>query len=606
MAERASGSIYELGYQRYAGARLGRRHAVWALYTQSLRSVFGIGRSGWAKAAAFGLLVIALLPAVAQLSFAAIAPREVDVIPPQDYYGLIEPLLAIFCAIIAPELVGRDQRTKTLSLYFSRALRREDYAIARYAAMVTAMLAMTVLPQLLMFAGNMSASTDVGSYLRDNWQDLPAIAASALLLSALVAGIGLAIACQTSSRTYATVAIVAAFLLTTGIAAAVFEAAGAQRREVRAAVQSVPRGARLHDLDLRLRPDRRQRATDEGQHARLGVCVRRRRVRRRFAAHRHPAVREDLRMTNEGRQHGVIEAANVTRWYGSVVAVNDVSFSLGPGVTGLLGPNGAGKSTILHMLAGFLEPSSGTLHVGGAPAWRNHHELYRTTGLVPEREAVFPFLTGHEFVLLNARLQHLPDPEAATRRALQLVGMEYAEGRKLGGYSKGMKQRIKVASAIVHDPQVLLLDEPFNGTDPRQRLEMMDLLRKMAAEGRTIVFSSHILDEVERLAERVLVIVSGRLAASGDFRAIRQLMTDRPHAFTVASSDDRRLAQALVGHPTVVGVEIGKESLTVRTAQYLAFTRVAPRLAREQQITLRELVPTDESLESVFSYLVNR
>ena len=150
-------------------------------------------------------------------------------------------------------------------------------------------------------------------------------------------------------------------------------------------------------------------------------------------------------MTNGTPAHGVIELANVSRWYGSVVAVNDVSFALGPGITGLLGPNGAGKSTILHMLAGFLKPSSGTVQIGGAPAWRNHQHLYRTIGLVPEREAVYPFLTGYEFVLLNARLYGLPDPEAAARRALSLVGMEYAENRKLGGYSKGMKQRIKVA-----------------------------------------------------------------------------------------------------------------------------------------------------------------
>lgn len=226
MANQAAGSIYELGYQRYAGVRLGRRHAVWALYTQSLRVIFGFGRSGWAKAAAFGLIAIALLPAVVTLSVAALAPRDVELTAPEDYYGLIEPLLAIFCAIIAPELMGRDQRTKTLSLYFSRALRREDYAVARYAAMVTAMLAMTLLPQLLMFAGNMSATSDVAGYLRDNWQDLPAIVASALLLSALVAGVGLAIACQTSNRAYSTVAIVAAFLLSTGVSTAIFEAAG--------------------------------------------------------------------------------------------------------------------------------------------------------------------------------------------------------------------------------------------------------------------------------------------------------------------------------------------------------------------------------------------
>lgn len=300
-----------------------------------------------------------------------------------------------------------------------------------------------------------------------------------------------------------------------------------------------------------------------------------------------------------------IEAVNVSRWYGNVVAVNDVSFSLGPGITGLLGPNGAGKSTILHMAAGFLRPSKGTVRIAGRPAWRNH-EMYANVGFVPEKEAVYPFLTGYQFVLLNAKLYGLSDPAGATRRAIRAVDMEAAEERRLGGYSKGMKQRLKVAAAIVHDPQILLLDEPFNGTDPAQRLQMMDLLRHMAGEGRTIVFSSHILDEVERLARNVLVIVAGRLVASGDFRAIRRLMTDRPHTFTVHSSDNRRLAAALVADESVFGVELDDEHLTVRTSQFADFTRAAPRIAKAAGITLQQLLPTDESLESVFSYLVKR
>ena len=300
-----------------------------------------------------------------------------------------------------------------------------------------------------------------------------------------------------------------------------------------------------------------------------------------------------------------IEAVNVSRWYGNVVAVNDVSFSLGPGITGLLGPNGAGKSTILHMAAGFLRPSKGTVRIAGRPAWRNH-EMYRNVGLVPEKETVYPFLTGYQFVHLSARLFGLSDPAEAARRAIRAVDMEAPQDRRLGGYSKGMKQRMKVAAAIVHDPQILLLDEPFSGTDPAQRLQMMDHLRRMANEGRTIVFSSHILDEVERLAENVLVIVAGRLAASGDFRAIRRLMTDRPHTFTVQSRDNRRLAVALVADESVFGVELDDEHLTVRTSQFADFTHAAPRIAKSEGITLQELLPTDESLESVFSYLVKR
>ena len=297
--------------------------------------------------------------------------------------------------------------------------------------------------------------------------------------------------------------------------------------------------------------------------------------------------------------------AAVSRWYGNVVAVNDVSFEVGPGITGLLGPNGAGKTTLLHMMAGFLAPSAGTVQLDETPTWR-HPEIYRIVCFVPEREAVHPFLTGREFVHASARLQSVGDPEAATSRAIEMVDLAGAADRAIGGYSKGMRQRAKVAAALVHDPGVLILDEPFNGMDPRQRLHMMDLLRAMAAEGRTILFSSHILEEVERLSDRVLVVVAGRLAASGDFRRIRRLMTDRPHSFTVRASDGRRLARELLDSPEVDAVELRDGVLTVRTGDYGALTRSIGPAAQRAGVSLLELRPADESLESVFSYLVRR
>jgi ABC-2 type transport system ATP-binding protein len=298
-----------------------------------------------------------------------------------------------------------------------------------------------------------------------------------------------------------------------------------------------------------------------------------------------------------------IELRNVSRWYGNVVAVNDITMTIGPGVTGLLGPNGAGKSTLLHLIAGFLPPSRGTLTIGTAAAWRNP-EIYRTVGLVPERDSVYAFLTGEEFVRATARLHQLADPQAATRRAIAIVDMADAQERKISTYSKGMRQRIKVAAALVHDPEVLLLDEPFNGMDPRQRLHMIDLLTKLGAEGRTILLSSHILEEVERLAGTIQVIVAGRLAASGDFRAIRRLMTSRPHVFLVRTSDDRLLGSALIGSPAVTAVELTRGGLQVRASDYGRFSRELAAVARDRGIRLRELLPEDESLESVFAYLV--
>jgi len=223
--ESTAGSIYDLGYKRYEGARLGRRHAIWALYIYSVRAVFGIGRSLSSKVGPMGLAVIAFLPAVIQLGVAAIAPEDVEVSRPEEYYGFIQIVLAVFCAVVAPELVGRDQRTQTLSLYFSRALRRQDYALAKFAALVTGLLAITVIPQVIMFVGNGLAANDFGDYLQDKWTDLPSVLGSAVLLSCLIAGIGLVIAAQTPRRAYSTVGILAAFVLTSAVGASLFEAA---------------------------------------------------------------------------------------------------------------------------------------------------------------------------------------------------------------------------------------------------------------------------------------------------------------------------------------------------------------------------------------------
>ncbi|GII75632.1 ABC transporter ATP-binding protein [Sphaerisporangium rufum] len=299
-----------------------------------------------------------------------------------------------------------------------------------------------------------------------------------------------------------------------------------------------------------------------------------------------------------------IELRQVSRWYGNVVAVNDVSMNVGPGVTGLLGPNGAGKSTLLHVMAGFLAPSTGTATLDGRPIWRNH-DIYRSIGLVPEREGVYGFLTGRQFVLSSARLHRLPEPEDAAAKALALVEMEAAKDRRIETYSKGMRQRVKVAAALVHDPRVLLLDEPFNGMDPRQRLHLMDLVRELGAAGRTILFSSHILEEVERVAQHIEVLVAGRHAASGDFREIRRRMTDRPHLFRVRSSDDRRLAAALIADASSGAVSLAEGGLEVQALDFRRFTWLLPRVARDAGVSVWQVSPADEDLESVFSYLIS-
>ena len=312
----------------------------------------------------------------------------------------------------------------------------------------------------------------------------------------------------------------------------------------------------------------------------------------------------------------------VSRWFGNVVAVNDVTMSIGPGVTGLLGPNGAGKSTLIHMMAGFLAPSAGNVTLDDEPVWRNE-AIYRRVGLVPEREAMYDSISGWQFVLANAKLHRLPDPSEAARDALDRVVMTDVKDRDIATYSKGVKQRIKIATALVHDPPVLLLDEPFNGMDPRQRLQLMDLLHAMGDEGRTILFSSHILEEVEQIAGNIQVMVAGRHAASGDFRDIRRLMTERPHQYWIRSDNDRALASAIIAEQSASGVELvtangtgrGQSTtgardtravLHVQATDVSRFVRALPQVAARHGIRLFEVTPADESLESVFSYLVAR
>jgi ABC-2 type transport system ATP-binding protein len=299
----------------------------------------------------------------------------------------------------------------------------------------------------------------------------------------------------------------------------------------------------------------------------------------------------------------VIALRGVAKWYGDVVAVSDLTFGIGVGVTALLGPNGAGKSTILNLVSGLIRPSSGTVHVLDHPV-PGDIAIYRNIGLAGEQEQLYGPLTGREFVRFNAILQKVPDPELATERSIAVVDLADAADRAVGGYSKGMRQRIKVAAALVHDPKVLLLDEPLNGTDPVQRATLIALIRRLGDEGKTVVVSSHVLSEVERFARNVLVIVNGKLAAAGDFRTIRERMDERDHVVRIRCDDPRRLAAALVVEPVTTSIRMADGRLIAETNDVRQFGRLVPEAARREGIRLFEIQPVDESLASVFSYLV--
>jgi ABC-2 type transport system ATP-binding protein len=301
-----------------------------------------------------------------------------------------------------------------------------------------------------------------------------------------------------------------------------------------------------------------------------------------------------------------IVANSVSKWFGALVAVSDVSFDVGPGVTALLGPNGAGKSTMFRMLTGLARPSKGSVRVLDRDP-REDPSVTRLIGLVPQQESVFEPLTAHEFVTLAARLHGVSDPGNAATRALEKVDLDPADRRRLPAYSKGMRQRVKVAQAIVHDPTVLVLDEPLTGLDPRQRADMVAFFRSLGGEGRCVIVSSHVLDEVERLGSQVLVMSQGRLAAAGDFRELRALMDDRPMRIRVRTDRPRQLAGALLEAGTAVGARLdGDDVLELDTTDARALAHAIAPVARDRHARLYEVLPLDADLEGVFRYVVER
>lgn len=299
-----------------------------------------------------------------------------------------------------------------------------------------------------------------------------------------------------------------------------------------------------------------------------------------------------------------VEIADVSVWFGPKVALSELSCSFGPGVTGLLGPNGAGKTTLMRAMTGLVGVNQGTVRVEGRNP-RRDRGVHGRMALVPEDEAVPAGLTARQLVRYVADLYQIPDREAPDA-ALQSVAMLDVADRRVDGFSKGMRQRTKIAAALVTDPQVLVLDEPLNGADPVQRLHLIALFKQLGSDGKTVIVSSHVLNEVERMAERVIVLMHGRLAAAGGRHAIRDAMDDRPRHVLVRSDDGRRLAATLIGLASVAGVTIDTDrgGLVIQTVQARDLATALPRLAREASIRLLEVRALDDSLESLFRELV--
>ncbi len=299
-----------------------------------------------------------------------------------------------------------------------------------------------------------------------------------------------------------------------------------------------------------------------------------------------------------------VEIDNVSVWFGPKVALSELSCSFGPGVTGLLGPNGAGKTTLMRAITGLVGVNQGTVRIEGRDP-RRDRRVHARMALVPEDEAVPAGLTARQLVRYVADLYRITDRDAPDN-ALSTVAMLDVADRRVDGFSKGMRQRTKIAAALVTDPQVLVLDEPLNGADPVQRLHLIALFKQLGADGRTVIVSSHVLNEVERMAERVIVLMHGRLAAAGGRHAIRDAMDDRPRHVLVRSDDARRLAAALFVLESVAGVtfDTSRDGLVIQTVQARELAIALPRLARDSSIRLFEVRALDDSLESLFRELV--
>jgi ABC-2 type transport system ATP-binding protein len=305
----------------------------------------------------------------------------------------------------------------------------------------------------------------------------------------------------------------------------------------------------------------------------------------------------------------IIEFDGVSKWYGNVIGINKLTLRIPAGVTGLLGPNGAGKSTLLQLATGQLYPSQGTVRVLGESVW-NNTPLMRHIGLCPEQDAFYEWMTGFDFVRTCARLTGMGrrDCAQATERAMGLVGMTENMNRAIRGYSKGMRQRTKLAQALVHVPQVLFLDEPFTGTDPVGRRDMIDVIRGLGARGCSVLVSSHVLHEVQALTPNIILLHRGRLVAEGHVRDIRDLIDQHPHRIVLVSDNYRALAEKVVGWEDVEGIRVKsrENALLVETRRPDAFYARLPELATGNGSAIREVYSEDDNLEAVFKYLVSK
>jgi ABC-2 type transport system ATP-binding protein len=302
----------------------------------------------------------------------------------------------------------------------------------------------------------------------------------------------------------------------------------------------------------------------------------------------------------------VVAAVHLSKWYGQVIGLNDVSLTLPPGITGLLGPNGAGKSTFMKLITGQLRPSKGDITVLGEPIWGNP-ALYFRIGFCPEQDAFYERMTGLEWVSALVRLNGLSEREAgeSANRALEMVDLLEAAGKKIGAYSKGMRQRVKLAQALAHDPELLILDEPLSGMDPIARRKTIRLIKEWGRSGKSIIVSSHILHEIESMTANILLINQGRILAEGNVHQIRDLIDEHPHTVSIRADQPRALAREFLAAEDVLSLRFEADAVVVQTARPDRFYARLTVLAASGELgTIHEVTSPDDNLQAVFQYLL--
>ncbi len=305
----------------------------------------------------------------------------------------------------------------------------------------------------------------------------------------------------------------------------------------------------------------------------------------------------------------VIETKNLSKWYGNILGLSDVSLQIEPGITGILGPNGAGKSTFLKLITGQIKPNIGQVTIKGELI-RNNYSLFHILGFCPEQDSFYGELTGWEFLTSLLTLYHLSSVEAKAKaeKALDIVELTNDKDRVIRSYSRGMRQRLKVSQAIAHDPEILILDEPLNGLDPLGRRKIIKLIKSYEKEGRTIIASSHVLPEIEAMTQRIILIHQGKIFAQGNIHYIRDLIETHPHIISIKCTDPRTLAEKIIYHDFVLKVHFGatSDSLLVETNNRDKFFNLLPALFVEYDIEVKEITSPDDNLQAVFDYLVGK